>query len=160
RLELLGADGKLVAAAKELPESRDFPGVARFEAAVGKGDAEKLTVGFRSGKRRTDVPLKDILLQKAHETSLACGQEFFPGSPPAPPSGAHGVRSVSEPVAAPGAAVVFRLRGADGKTQELHNPALKGDAPAYLQVPIPNVPNGQYTLEVLTRSALGEEKLE
>src|SRR5262249_47860280 len=43
---------------------------------------------------------------------------------------------------------------------ELHRAALKGDAPANLQVPIPNVPNDQYTLEILSRSALGQEKLE
>src|SRR5205085_3060402 len=71
----------------------------------------------------------------------------------------HGVRSVRETVALPGAEVVIRLRGTakDAKSHELYSGKLSADT---LQLPIPAVETGQYILEVNSRSALGEEKLE
>src|SRR5262249_14443459 len=101
-VELLGADGKLVATGK-----RNGP---RFELAADKAKAETDTLRVRQGQRRHDTPLKNALLAKAHETSLVCGQEFFAGSTTAVRVSVHGVRSVRETVALPGSEVTIRLR--------------------------------------------------
>src|SRR5215468_1493729 len=50
-VELLGADGKLVATGK-----RNGP---RFELAADKAKAETYTLRVRQGQRRHDTPLKD-----------------------------------------------------------------------------------------------------
>jgi hypothetical protein len=150
-VELLGADGKRVAAGKRVGP--------RFELRADPAKAETYTLRCRRGESRKDIPLKSVLLARGHETSVVGGQEFFAGSTAVLRCGVHGVRSVRETVPLPGAEVTVRLRGKDGKARELYSGKLAGQT-ADLKLPIPAVADGQYTLEVNTRSALGEEKLE
>src|SRR5262249_6359763 len=102
-VELLGADGKLIATGKRAG--------AAFELAADKTRAADSPLRIRKGELRKDFPLPATLLAKAHETSLVCGQEFFAGSTTALRVSVHGVRSVRETVALPGAEVTIRLRG-------------------------------------------------
>ncbi len=152
RVELIGADGKLVATGKRAG--------AAYELAADKSKAAGYAVRVRQGERRKDFPLPGILLAKAHETALVCGQEFFAGSKTALRLSVHGVRSATQTVPLPGAEVSIRLRGAakDAKAHELYAGKVTGEAD--IQLPVPAVEAGTYTLEVNTRSALGQEKLE
>jgi hypothetical protein len=151
-VELLGADGKRVANGKQAGP--------RFELSADKAKADTYTLRVRQGQRRQDIPLKNVLLVKAHETSLVCGQEFFAGSTTALRLSVHGVRSVTETAPLPGAQAIIRLRGTakDAKPRELYSGKVRGETTVAL--PIPAVETGAYVLEVSTRSALGEEKLE
>jgi hypothetical protein len=151
-VELIGADGKVVSIGKRAG--------AHFELAAAKDKAAGYALRVRQGERRKDFPLPSILLAKAHETSLVCGQEFFAGSTTALRLSVHGVRSARETVPLPGAEVVVRLRGTakDAKTHELYSGKVPGDA--NIALAIPAVEAGTYTLEVNSRSALGQEKLE
>ncbi len=107
-----------------------------------------------------DVPLGDIVLAKAHETSLVSGQQFFSGSRTVLQCKVHGVKSLTEEVPLEGAEVEIRLRDKNNnKTHTVYTGKTdkKGESLAEFQVP--ELPAGQYTLEVVTKSPLGEEKL-
>jgi hypothetical protein len=154
-VELIGADGKLVTKGKQVGSA--------FELAADKAKAAGYALRVRQGDRRKDFPLPSILLAKAHETALVCGQEFFAGSKTALRLSVHGVRSATETVPLPGAEVNIRLRGAANGAKSFENHELysgKINAETTIQLPIPAVAAGTYILEVSTRSALGQEKLE
>jgi hypothetical protein len=151
-VELIGGDGKLISKGKRVG--------AAFELAADKTKAAGYALRVRQGERRKDFPLPSILLAKAHETALVCGQEFFAGSKTALRLSVHGVRSATETVPLPGAEVAIRLRGAakEAKIHELYSGRI--NAETNIQLPIPAVEAGTYTLEVSTKSALGQENLE
>src|SRR5262249_30594830 len=133
----------------------------RFEFTPPKVAADKITVRCRFGKGEPlAVPLHKILLVKAHETALSAGQEFFAGSQAALRCNVHGVKSVSETVPLPGAAVSVRLRDARGKVSPVANAKAGGDGVAAVQSRVPAVPPGSYKMKIVTKSPLGEEKLE
>src|SRR5262249_53079374 len=87
------------------------------------------------------------------------GEEFFAGSTAPFRLDVHAVRSVKENLPLAGALVAVRLVNKDKNI-----PLFKGMTPANGQIEgelrIPALPKGQYTLQVLTKSPLGEDKLE
>src|SRR5262249_45730287 len=68
--------------------------------------------------------------------------------------------TVSETLALPGSEVIVLLRDKAGKKQELYKGKTGKDGLADVNFQIPDTAPGTYTLEILTRSPLGEEKLE
>src|SRR4051812_37788327 len=56
RVELIGADGKLIAAA----DQKAAAGAARFELAANKAAADGLTLRCRVGAQRKDLPLARV----------------------------------------------------------------------------------------------------
>src|SRR5262245_30664042 len=105
-------------------------------------------------------PSRGAPVAKAHETSLACGQEFHAGSSAAFRCGVHSVKSLTETVPLVGAEVQVEMRSKDGKTYPLHRGKTSADGWDKTELKIPPVAAGPYTLTVVTRSRQGEEKLE
>src|SRR5262249_21211617 len=100
------------------------------------------------------------LLAKAHETALTSGQEFVAGSTASLRCTVQAVKSLTETLPLAGADVTIRLKDKDGKARELYSGKAGADGVAAIQFKVPAVPGGQYKLEVATKSAIGEEKLE
>ncbi len=160
KVEIVDRKGQVVGEAEREVETGAEALTERFELAPPKGPADGLTVRCRFGKESAEVPMSKVLLAKAHETALSSGQEFFAGSPAVLRCEVHGVKSLTETVPLAGAAVTVRLRGPDGKEFPLYSGKADVDGVAAVKFQVPDVPAGSYKLEVATRSALGEEKLE
>src|SRR5262249_54947349 len=132
-----------------------------FELGVPKVDLGKVELHFQFGNdEKFKVKVNDILVAKAHETAVSAGQEFHSGSLATLRCGVHGVKSISETIPLAGAEVEVRLRSAAGKETSLYKGKAGAQGVADASFKMPNVPAGQYTLVVATKSELGEEKLE
>jgi uncharacterized protein YfaS (alpha-2-macroglobulin family) len=160
-VQLIDPDGQVLGDARREVEPAAEDTSHRFEFPAARVAADKLTVRCRLGEDKpVEVSLQSILLVKAHETALSSGQEFFAGSQAALRCQMHGVKSVSKTVPLSGATVSVRLRSADGKEVMRTQGQADKDGVAVVQLSIPPVPPGSYKMEVVTQSALGEEKLE
>ena len=175
QVELVEAGGKIMARDEKAVDQKDPVASYRFEFAnptteKGTGTSktrsqspflvDKLTLRCRLGQQKFETPLRNILVVKAHETSLATSQEFFAGSTAAIRCDVHGVKSIAENIPLAGAKVEIQLRAKDGKVTPLLTDKTGADGIAQSQFKVPALPAGQYTLEVATHSDLGEEKLE
>jgi hypothetical protein len=159
QVELLGASGQVLQRVRQPISQKEALAVYHVELKADEGQARALRLRLRFGELRLEAPLSQILLPKGHETTLTSGQEFHAGSEAALRCDVHGVRPSGAPVPLPGAEVEARLLARDGRAHPLAKARTGADGRADLQLPVPDVPGGQYTLEVTTRSALGEEKL-
>src|SRR6266545_2888908 len=159
-VELLGADGKVLASTGQAVRQQDPALGYRFELTADKTKAADLTVRCRLAGRTFETPLSKILLHKAHETSFTSSLEFFAGSNAPFRCEVHGVRTARETLPLPNSQVTVRLKEKDGKYRTLYTGRSGKDGRADAAFEVPALPTGQYTLEVKTRSALGEETLE
>jgi hypothetical protein len=161
KVELLDPEGKILAEKEEEAQPGAEDTSHRFEFPAIKVAADKITVRCRfAGQKPVMVPLAAILLAKAHETALSAGQEFFAGSQAALRCDIHGVKSVRETVPLPGASVAITLRDGKGKVVGDGSGKAGNDGVASVQFKVPEVPPGTYKMEIVTKSTLGEEKLE
>jgi hypothetical protein len=160
RVDLLGADGKELARAQKAINQKEHLDSYRLELPADKTKTADLTLRCRLGGREFSTPLAKVLLVKGHETSLSTGEEFFAGSNAPFRVDVHGVHSVKEDVPLAGADVTVRLIGKDGKGQALFEGRTPADGRIDAEFRVPSVPAGRYTLEVVTKSPLGEEKLQ
>jgi hypothetical protein len=160
-VELLDPKGKSVAKA-EAAGQKDRPAHYRIEIPAPKPAPELLKLVCRAGGKTYSVHVRRVLLAKTHETTLTASQEFFAGSTTALRVAVHGVKSISQTLPLVGAAVdvSFRPATGKGKTRTLYTGKTGKDGTADAKFQVPQVPTGQYVLEVKTRSALGEEKLQ
>ncbi len=131
----------------------------RFELPA-PASADKVTVRCTLDNQPVEVPLRNILLIKPHETALSASQELFAGSTTAVRCEVHGVKSLSETITLPHAAVQVNLKDKTGKSTPLFQGQTGKTGIAALEVPVPKLPPGDYKLEVVTRSPLGEETLQ
>jgi len=159
RVELLDSNNRPVADAEQGIAQSEPVASYRFSLRT-PGKAHGLNVRVSFDGKTHEIPLRRVLLAKAHETSLSSGQEFFAGSQAALRCRVQGVRSISESLPLPGSAVTVRLRDSSGKTRDLGETRTAMNGLADVRFHVPEVPPGNYTLEVFTRSQLGEEKLE
>jgi hypothetical protein len=160
-VELLDTDSKVLDSSEREVRPEAEATSHRFEFAAPRGSADKITVRCRFASQTVEVPLGKILLAKAHETALSTGQEFFAGSTAAIRCEVHGVKSVSQTVPLPGATVSVSLKAKDGKVRPLFEGKAGADGVADAQFKVPaDLPAGSYKMQVVTRSTLGEEKLE
>ncbi|HEV3448382.1 MAG TPA: MG2 domain-containing protein [Gemmataceae bacterium] len=111
------------------------------------------------GEAASEKPAAEFAM-KGHETSVDVGQEFFAGTSASIRCAVRAVKSISETVPLPESEVNVQLRAKDGQAFPLA--AGKTDAGGNLDATfrVPEVPAGQYTLAVATRSTLGQQKLE
>src|SRR5262245_13139604 len=156
-LELLDRDDKVIE--KQTPK---LPGneaaSLRVAFARPKEKLDHLKVRLTSGKKSSVVVIGDVLLSKAHETTVSASSEVFAGSQAAMRCSVAGVKSVSETVPL-AADVTVKLY--DGKkTHTLFEGKTGLDGLADVKFTVPDLPAGSYKVEVFTKSALGEEKLE
>jgi hypothetical protein len=110
-------------------------------------------------KEQFKAKVSELMLVKAHETTLSSGQEFVAGSTASLRCTVQGVKSMTESIPLGGADVAIRLRE-KGKVHELYSGKTEADGVAAIQFKVPSLPAGQYKMEVATKSAFGEEKLE
>lgn len=162
RVELLGPDGSLLAKGEATFKGHfDKPADIVLQLPALRHAVDQVTVRCTlDDKKHSDVPLGPILLVKAHETSLAAGQEFYAGSPAVIRCAVHGVKSVTESVPLPEADVAIKLQAKDGKAFPLYEGKTGANGVADASFKLPAIAAGQYTLLVATKSTLGEEKLE
>jgi hypothetical protein len=132
----------------------------RFTFANPKATSDKLTLRCRFGKQELTLPVNQILVVKAHETALTASQDFFANSAATLRCEVHGVKSMTENIPLAGAEVNVRLRTKDGKIYPLAAVKTGPDGLVEPRFQVPDLPVGGYTLEVATKSTLGEEKLE
>src|SRR5262245_39555180 len=159
--ELLDADGKVVARTQRTISQSESSAGHSLEFKAPKQAPEKLKLRCQFGKEQFEVPLAQILLVKAHETTLTVGKEFHANSTAALRCQVQGVKSLSESVALPGSAVSVKLHSRDGKkSYDLYSGKPGADGVASVQMKLPKLPPGQYKLEVITKSNLGQDKLE
>jgi hypothetical protein len=162
-LELLGPDGKSLAKADQDVDQAKETDTYRVAFPAQKVRADQLTVRARFHKDECEVGLGKILLPKGHETTLASSQEFQTGSTAAIRCEVRGVKSLTETVPLSDSDVEVRLIAKQAKKADkviaLYNGKTGADGSAAPQFKVPALPPGQYTLEVATRSGLGEEKL-
>jgi hypothetical protein len=161
-VQVRDADGKVVVEGKRVVKSTDGESGQRFEFSAPKGGTDKLTLHCRLDREEFKVPLSKVLLVKAHETALSAGQEYFAGSDASLRCEVHGVRSLTETVPLAGASVSVRLipeaKGAEAV--KLYDGKAGANGVADVQFKMPAKPAGAYKLEIITKSTLGEEKLE
>lgn len=160
RIELIGQDGAGLVERERAVEQSDPAANYAFELPAVKQAADKITFRCTFNQHKVEAPLSQILVVKAHETSLSSSQELLAGSTAAIRCGVHGVKSLTETVPLPGATVRVELRGKDGKVVPLAFERTGANGVVQPQFKVPGLPSGQYTLVVTTKSALGEEKLE
>ncbi len=106
-----------------------------------------------------ETPIVKAPLAKAHETTLTSDREFFAGAPAVLRCEVHGVKSLTETVPL-AASVTVQLVGKDGKAIPLYEGKTGADGVAEVRFQAPAVPAGIYKMQIVTKSALGEEKLE
>jgi hypothetical protein len=157
RVELVGPHDKVLQRVKRDIPAGGAPGHFPFVFDKPAVAASGVTVRYFAGGLEREVPLSDILLLKGHETTLFAPSEMIAGSHAALRCGVHGVRSLSETVPLD-AAVIVNLIGANKKAQRLATGKTDGAGPADIRFKLPETP-GKYQLEVVTTSALGQEKL-
>jgi uncharacterized protein YfaS (alpha-2-macroglobulin family) len=107
-----------------------------------------------------DPPAKQARFKKAHETTLTASEEFYANTQASLRCSVHGVRSMSETVPHPNSDVTVRLLDAKGKAFPLYKGKTDRNGLAVVNFQVPDLPAGQYQLEVVTRSTFGEEKLQ
>ncbi len=160
RVELVDADGKVLTSDERKVQPGNGPTSHRFELASPKIAADKLTLRCTFGGEKMETPLAKVLLVKAHETTLSSGQEFFAGAPAALRCEVHGVKSYTETVPLPGASVKVQLTADTGKGVNLFEGKTDAEGVADVRFQTPDLPAGKYKMQVITKSDLGEEKLE
>jgi uncharacterized protein YfaS (alpha-2-macroglobulin family) len=160
-LELLTADGRVLDKTTQTVALSATSSSQRVELSLHETSADKVTVRCTLDKESVKAPLSQILLVKAHETALSSNQEFYAGSTAALRCSVHGVKSLAETIPLPHASVEIHLKDKNGKRTALYTGATpaNGIASARMQLPA-ELPAGNYKLEVVTKSTLGEEKLE
>ena len=157
---MLAADGKSLGSLKKEVHLADRQATYQFEfpAADLKTDGTKLR--YRFGTQQVEVDLPRILLAKAHETSLATSQEFYTGSTATLQCDVHAVKSVTKTIPLPNAVVEATLKTKDGQSFTVYTGKTGSNGVSRGQFQVPRLPGGDYKLQVATRSALGEDKLE
>jgi hypothetical protein len=102
---------------------------------------------------------KRNVLVKKHETSLTIGREFHASSEAAFRCAVNGVRSLTDTPPITGADVEVRLIGKGPKATLFRGRTPEGGIIAS-KLSIPDLPPGDYTLEVVTSTEWGSDKIE
>jgi hypothetical protein len=185
-IELLDPKGKVLGERDKAISQTEAAADYRVEIPVKAVAAEKVTLQCALGNQKFAVPLARVLAVKAHETTLIADREFVAGTPASLRCGVHAVQSLSgdipvftadvragnrtkkltrmhrTPETGPliSAEVSVNLRAKDGTVHALHKGLTGRDGWDQAAFTVPAVPPGAYTLQVVTRSDLGEENLE
>jgi hypothetical protein len=132
----------------------------RFEFRGLSLPPEVINVRCRFGEDKMETRLAQILVVKAHETSISAGREFFTSSTSAIRCDVHAVKSIAETVPLAGADVEIQLKDKDGKLIPLQKTKTDDRGIAEPRFQVPDLPDGTYKLLVNTKSTLGSDKLE
>lgn len=153
------ADGKTLANQTESLNRSATSSIHRLSFPLPSPSLDNITVRCSLDNETTEVPLRKILVLKPHETNLTTSQEFYPGSKSGFRCLVQTVRTLMDAVPLPESRVLVTLEG-QGKKIKLLDGQTDQEGLVRAELPIPVVPSGDYKLEVVTQSRLGEEKLE
>ncbi|MCS7167198.1 MAG: MG2 domain-containing protein [Gemmatales bacterium] len=159
KVSLVDKAGQIVATRQSAINQKEFAESYRFEFEKPQAPPHELQLRIEFGKEQLEVPLAKVLLVKAHETAVLASRDWHQGSRAAIRLQVQGVKSLTEtvPVAAE---YCVCLVNQDGKKIPLEKGRTDAKGAATLAVQVPDLPPGQYKVEIHTRSQLGEEKLE
>ena len=156
--QLVDENGKVVQTVEKDISQNDKAAQYKLQFPAKKADAGKLKLRTQFQGFKQLAVVDDILLAKAHETTLVAGQEFYSGSRGALQCQVKGIKSLTDSVPLAAADVEVRLRAGE-KVHTLYQGKTNTNGESLAEFQVPELPEGQYTLEVVTKSALGEEKL-
>ncbi len=159
QVKLLGDGGRVIGTFDKSIRQEAAHQQYKMSFKADAASADKLTLRVTLGERKRDTRLAKVLLAKAHETSLSAGTEYAAGSIVALRCGVHGVQSLTDTVPLPGSNVQVRVKDKAGKTHDLYQGKTGGDGLVNVEFEMPSLDAGQYDLEIVTKSALGEETL-
>ncbi len=160
-VDLLDADGKLLAASQSKLSKLDPATDLAFKFdAVNKADVDKLRLRVAFKGKKTEAPLAKVLLGKGHETTISAGTDFHTGSQASIHCTVLGIRSIAESIPHAGSNIAINLIDAKKNKHHLFAGLTDKDGKVLATFDIPKLEAGTYTMEIVTRSALGEEKLE
>ena len=156
-IELVDAAGQAV----DHRESKFDTGVSLAFAFdnVKKADADKLRLRVTYKDKKFETPLSKVLLGKGHETLISAGTEFHAGSQAALTCIVQGVRTIAETAPHIGADVAIALLDAKQVKHPLFTGVTDSDGKLSAAFEIPALEAGPYTMQITTRSPLGQEKL-
>src|ERR1043166_2918302 len=155
-IELIGPKGQVLDDARKELRDADALTSHRFNLETPAGPLDRLALRLSFGGRKTEVPLGKVLLAKGHEMTLAGGQQLHAGGSASLTCSVNGIRSITESLPLAGSEVIVRLRDKAGKVHEVYKGRTGVNGTADVQFEVPELESGQYTMEVITRSALGE----
>lgn len=135
-------------------------GAHKFEFELAKASQDTAQIKITFNNKVIEIPLSKVLLLKAHELTLLTGEEFYTGTQTPLACTVQSVRTLTDNVAIPGADINVRLKDKTGKYHDVAKGRTNADGRADLMMSMPNVEPGEFTLEVATKSIMGEEKLE
>ena len=160
-VDLLGKDGKALASrASKLSKLDPNTQLAFQFDDVNKADAENLSLRVQFKGKQVVFQLAKVLLGKGHETTISAGTEFHAGSQASLHCTVQGIRSIAESVPHVGSNVVISLIDAKKNKHHVYSGLTDQKGKVLANFDIPTLEAGTYTMEIATRSALGEEKLE
>jgi hypothetical protein len=164
-VELLDEDGKsLSQRSVQLGRGVHANGDIGFSfAAVDPANADKLRLRVTYQKRQFVVPVKKTLLGKGHEMTVNAGTEFHAGSQASIQCTVQAVRTIAEAVPLQACPVAIYLTDAKAK-EPVHHTVFQGETDKNGKLAanfaVPSLTPGQYTMQIVSKSPLGEEKLE
>jgi hypothetical protein len=127
-------------------------------AGVDKTKVDRLRVKFKG--KQADIPLSEVLLGKGHETTVSTGTDFHAGSTASILCTVQGIRSIIDTVPHVGSNVTINLIDSKKNRTHLYSGLTDKDGKALANFDVPAIEAGTYTLEIVTKSTLGTEKLE
>jgi hypothetical protein len=158
-VELLDAAGKSLGIRESKLSKFDSSVDAAFTFAdVNKADADKLRVKFKG--KQTELPLTKVLLGKGHETTIHAGTDFHAGSQGSILVTVLGIRNVAESIPHVGGNVTIHLIDAKKNRTHVYSGLTDKEGKLLADFVVPTLAAGAYMMEIVTRSAHGEEKLE
>ncbi len=160
-VELLDAAGKSLGSRESKLTKFDSTIEVVFGFAdVNKADADNLRLRVKFKGKQTEMPLNKVLLGKGHETAIHAGTDFHAGSQGSMLVTVLGIRTVAESIPHVGAYVSIHLYDAKKNKTHVCSGLTDKEGKFRADFDVPTLAAGAYTMEVVTRSPHGEEKLE
>lgn len=157
KVELL-ADKAVVAQASSTQIARNKTASYDLVLPLTQAEKDRTTVRVTHAGKTTERPLRDVLLVKGQETALQAGSDLFAGSEASMRLDVRSIKSLVDTKGIEGAKVAVVLRDAQNRTHEIAQGTTDARGAAELTLKIPELPAGQYQIEVTTKSRFGEEK--
>ncbi len=160
KIELFDARGKSISQKEMESGQKGAAATYALEVPLTQLPDDQVTLKCTvNDKELFTAKLSDLMLAKLHETSLSSGQEFAAGSTASLRCTVRAVKSLTETLPLASASVVIRLRDKE-KVHDLYTGKTGANGSVTAEFKVPALPTGQYKMEVVTHSGLGEEKLE
>lgn len=159
QVDLISTNGKIIATGKQEVKEDASNALVGLKLKVDRANAEKLTLRTTFAGKSQSSPLSEVLFAKGHETTLSTSQKFVVGSPAVLQCKIEGIQTLSKTEPLPDAEVIVNLRDENNKVQSLYKGKTNSEGERFAHMRIPEVKEGTYTLEITTRSPLGEETL-